>query len=62
MGQATETSQYPSPGKEPNPESTDVEAELRAALNHRRLNPRQIQLFAIAGSIGKYVSGGTPNP
>jgi amino acid transporter len=34
----------------------DAEEEIRArvavSVNHRRLNPRQIQLTAIAGSIG----------
>ena len=35
---------------------TNVEDEIRAridvSVNHRRLNPRQIQLTAIAGAIG----------
>ncbi|KAL2868401.1 amino acid permease/ SLC12A domain-containing protein [Aspergillus lucknowensis] len=33
-------------------EETDLSAAIREAVNHRRLNPRQIQLTAIAGSIG----------
>ncbi|KAL5334342.1 amino acid permease/ SLC12A domain-containing protein [Aspergillus crustosus] len=33
-------------------DETDVAAAIREAVNHRRLNPRQIQLTAIAGSIG----------
>jgi hypothetical protein len=33
----------------------DLDAAIQAAVNHRRLNPRQIQLSAIAGSIGAYV-------
>ncbi|KAL2808417.1 amino acid permease/ SLC12A domain-containing protein [Aspergillus granulosus] len=33
-------------------EETDLSAAIRVAVNHRRLNPRQIQLTAIAGSIG----------
>ena len=32
--------------------STDIDTAIREAVNHRRLNPRQIQLTAIAGSIG----------
>ncbi|KAL6231033.1 hypothetical protein BDW75DRAFT_233944 [Aspergillus navahoensis] len=43
------------PGNAENPSKSD-ETELRAviqqAVNHRRLNPRQIQLTAMAGSIG----------
>ncbi|CAP85750.1 Pc20g04210 [Penicillium rubens Wisconsin 54-1255] len=46
-------------GQEPgNPEDpsksneTELSAAIREAVNHRRLNPRQIQLTAIAGSIG----------
>ncbi|KAJ5248169.1 hypothetical protein N7524_012129 [Penicillium chrysogenum] len=31
---------------------TELSAAIREAVNHRRLNPRQIQLTAIAGSIG----------
>ncbi|KAL2836088.1 amino acid permease-domain-containing protein [Aspergillus pseudoustus] len=31
---------------------TNLSAAIREAVNHRRLNPRQIQLTAIAGSIG----------
>ncbi|KAL3466699.1 amino acid permease/ SLC12A domain-containing protein [Aspergillus heterothallicus] len=31
---------------------TDINAAIREAVNHRRLNPRQIQLTALAGSIG----------
>ncbi|KAJ4345390.1 uncharacterized protein N0V89_011520 [Didymosphaeria variabile] len=35
------------------PEGTnELEASIRQAVNHRRLNPRQIQLTAMAGSIG----------
>ncbi|KZN87201.1 General amino acid permease [Penicillium chrysogenum] len=50
-------------GQEPgNPEDpsksneTELSAAIREAVNHRRLNPRQIQLTAIAGSIGASVT------
>ncbi|KAJ0424043.1 amino acid permease/ SLC12A domain-containing protein [Aspergillus carlsbadensis] len=33
-------------------DETDLSSAIREAVNHRRLNPRQIQLTAIAGSIG----------
>ncbi|KAL2860296.1 amino acid permease/ SLC12A domain-containing protein [Aspergillus pseudodeflectus] len=33
-------------------DGTDLSAAIIEAVNHRRLNPRQIQLTAIAGSIG----------
>ncbi|KAL4884582.1 amino acid permease/ SLC12A domain-containing protein [Aspergillus karnatakaensis] len=33
-------------------DETELDAAIRDAVNHRRLNPRQIQLTAIAGSIG----------
>ncbi|KAL2813927.1 amino acid permease/ SLC12A domain-containing protein [Aspergillus cavernicola] len=33
-------------------EATDLTEAIREAVNHRRLNPRQIQLTALAGSIG----------
>ncbi|KAL4969641.1 amino acid permease/ SLC12A domain-containing protein [Aspergillus stella-maris] len=33
-------------------DETELEAAVREAANHRRLNPRQIQLTALAGSIG----------
>ncbi|OQD71062.1 hypothetical protein PENPOL_c001G05294 [Penicillium polonicum] len=33
-------------------DETELSAGIREALNHRRLTPRQIQLTAIAGSIG----------
>ncbi|RSL83681.1 hypothetical protein CEP52_016650 [Fusarium oligoseptatum] len=42
-----------SSGTESKPDRTDLDTEIMQAVNHRRLNPRQIQLFAIAGSIGK---------
>ena len=35
-----------------NDRSNHLEASIRDAVNHRRLNPRQIQLTAMAGSIG----------
>ncbi|RMJ18276.1 hypothetical protein CDV36_002040 [Fusarium kuroshium] len=41
-----------SSGTESKPDRTDLDTEIMQAVNHRRLNPRQIQLFAIAGSIG----------
>lgn len=37
---------------------SDFDTTLEAAVNHRRLKPRQIQLTAIAGSIGAYVAHG----
>jgi amino acid transporter len=36
-------------------ETSDLDTAIAEAINHRRLNPRQIQLTAIAGSIGAYV-------
>jgi amino acid transporter len=30
----------------------EIRARVAVSVNHRRLNPRQIQLTAIAGSIG----------
>ena len=32
--------------------TNELEASIKEAVNHRRLNPRQIQLTAMAGSIG----------
>ncbi|KAJ6178777.1 hypothetical protein N7519_009238 [Penicillium mononematosum] len=37
-------------------DETELSAAIREAVNHRRLNPRQIQLTAIAGSIGASVT------
>ncbi|KAH0285379.1 putative amino acid transporter [Aureobasidium namibiae CBS 147.97] len=33
-------------------EESDLDSAVRQAVNHRRLNPRQLQFTAIAGSIG----------
>ncbi|RDW86477.1 uncharacterized protein DSM5745_03119 [Aspergillus mulundensis] len=41
------TAEHPSKSDE-----TELSAAIQQAVNHRRLNPRQIQLTAIAGSIG----------
>lgn len=39
-------------GSESKFDETDLDTAIRAAVNHRRLNPRQIQLTSIAGAIG----------
>ncbi|KAK7407833.1 hypothetical protein QQX98_010004 [Neonectria punicea] len=54
IGQVTMTSesfQPSSSGEVPKPDRTDLDTAIKEAVNHRRLNPRQIQLAAIAGSI-----------
>lgn len=50
--------QEPESPEEPSKsDETELSAAIREAVNHRRLNPRQIQLTAIAGSIGALVTG-----
>ena len=39
----------------PNLEGAALDEAIQASVNHRRLNPRQIQLASIAGAIGAYV-------
>lgn len=38
---------------DPNGASGSMDSAIQQAVNHRRLNSRQIQLFAVAGAIGK---------
>jgi hypothetical protein len=37
------------------PDGCQIDTALQYQLNHRRLNPRQVQLSSIAGAIGAYV-------
>ncbi|KXT00197.1 hypothetical protein AC578_7024 [Pseudocercospora eumusae] len=51
-GMVLETTSRSDGSKDDVLQETDRDAFLKAQVNHRRLNPRQIQLASIAGSIG----------
>ncbi|KAK4939818.1 hypothetical protein LTR10_019991 [Elasticomyces elasticus] len=51
-GQVEETTWTWASGIIPNLEGAALDEAIQASVNHRRLNPRQIQLASIAGAIG----------
>ncbi|KUJ06754.1 uncharacterized protein LY89DRAFT_743666 [Mollisia scopiformis] len=62
VNETTKTYESSTSGEVPNLQRTDLDAAIEAAVNNRQLNPRQIQLTAIAGSIGANGSGVLSGP